>query len=214
MDWKQEKIWTSGEWKLFQSNIEEFKLFKRDGTFICDLVPVSFGRIGPRVGRPSQVSEEEWGEIREGVPCPSDNWTEINFPDPTPRPTREWGKEFQIEFPNLFEKAPYFGFQEGWIPLMKEFCRELTEKAPGRRLEVGAKEKYAGLEIVLWDEKGRILRGWFSSLCEKYWDRSQTICEVCGDPGKWEENENQWEKIRCHQHREGRDHIHFLTTRK
>lgn len=91
---------------------------------------------------------------------------------------------------------PYIECDVGWDDLLLELDSKLAELAPDYQV-LQIKEKYGGLRfyaIGLSDEG--------LDLIEEYEDRSLTICETCGSPGRLMQDRG-WYKTVCDEHSEG-----------
>ena len=101
-------------------------------------------------------------------------------------------------FPNLYqgcglspkESNMCFGFEcgDGWFDLIEELSTKLE---PMGVIATQVKEKYGGLRFYV------------ASATDEAWDlideaeeKSEAICETCGDPGRLRTNQG-WDKTLC-----------------
>jgi hypothetical protein len=105
---------------------------------------------------------------------------------------------------------------DGWKPLVLELHERLVERWPNYEIDQ-IKEKFGGLRFYADpcletpdfpdDVQGIIAHnawyeehvGTFQALISEYEWKSETICEVCGQPGK-NGDENFWWSTRCPEH--------------
>ena len=67
---------------------------------------------------------------------------------------------------------------KGWHSLLDELHAELVKVNPDYRTEQ-VKEKFAALTVYISPWSDEIFQ-----ILQKYYDRSKTICEYCGEPGE------------------------------
>lgn len=67
---------------------------------------------------------------------------------------------------------------QGWHSLLDEMHAELIRVAPDYRTDQ-VKEKFAALTVYISPYSDEI-----QEILQKYYDRSKTICEQCGEPGE------------------------------
>lgn len=85
-------------------------------------------------------------------------------------------------FPNPEGPSLTFGVGPGWLPLVDELLTALGEARGQVPLEFGVTDiraKNGRLEVYLdgWNDQ-------LEDIVDHYCDLSETICEVCGEPGK------------------------------
>ena len=84
--------------------------------------------------------------------------------------------------------------RSGWFPLVIELIKKLNAYGWNKKVTC-IKEKYAGLrfhaECVYGDA--------FSNIVEKYENKSQNVCETCGEPGEIRSNSG-WDYVACRKH--------------
>lgn len=98
--------------------------------------------------------------------------------------------EFYDAFPLCFPQgAPRCGFYvgDGWLPLIKQLCIDITvelEKLPKEeriKFQVSqVKEKFGSLRFYA----DAVFYGPINDLISKAEKDSESICEICGAPGK------------------------------
>jgi len=98
--------------------------------------------------------------------------------------------------PTLQANLMVFGFEtgRGWYPLIYELLNKLQaiEDRDGIGLEITQiKEKFGGLRVYTNIGTDEI---W--NLIEEYGEKSFTICEICGKPGKLRNNHG-WYTTLC-----------------
>jgi|SRR5882672_3645114 len=105
-------------------------------------------------------------------------------------------------YPNLYMHMKYFECANGWYALIDELSSELEKliidfnKTPDHEPEftccfaVQVKEKFGGLRFYMSCETDKM-----SDLIRKSEEDSYKICELCGDPGK--PNNNGWITTLC-----------------
>lgn len=105
-------------------------------------------------------------------------------------------------------------FDDGWYDLLYELCTEITAAYKSRGLPVNieisqVKEKYGRLCFYFALERGkhRLSPGYTRhkmysvvvEIVEKYENLSETICEVCGEPGSLR-SDLSWIRTLCNTH--------------
>lgn len=120
-------------------------------------------------------------------------------------------KQLYEAYPKLFaqvggspqETCMYWGCAhgDGWFNLLKEACEKLKD-APIQFAQI--KEKFGGLRIYYdylgSDDENAMSDDEVSDILEDIEDRSLTICEVCGAPGK--PTGPGWIQTLCEEHRQ------------
>lgn len=119
-------------------------------------------------------------------------------------------KQLYEKYPKLFgqvggspqETCMYWGcsHDDGWFELLKEACEKLKD-APIEFAQI--KEKFGGLRIYfdyLGDDDSDMTFDEVSDILEEIEERSFTICEICGAPGK--PTGRGWIQTLCEKHRQ------------
>lgn len=88
----------------------------------------------------------------------------------------------------------------GWHSLLDEMHAELVQVAPDyRTLQV--KEKFAALTVYLSPCTGEV-----AEILDKYYARSKTVCEECGEPGEVRTS-RFWLRTLCDAHENARSRV-------
>lgn len=115
--------------------------------------------------------------------------------------TEDFKEVLDSEFPFMAEVGLECG--EGWYPLIRELCREITAayEAAGKPADIvvsQVKEKYGEL-CFYFDCRCQGLRTEIEKIVEKYEEMSGCVCEVCGAPGSLR-TDLQWIQTLCDEH--------------
>jgi len=92
----------------------------------------------------------------------------------------------------------HFECDDGWFGILLELSPKLAKLGA---VVPGVKEKYARLEWYVYSPNPPYGTSEIESLLKAATEKSMETCEVCGEPGRICENENQWEKTLCRKHR-------------
>ena len=85
----------------------------------------------------------------------------------------------------------YKAFNEGWNKLFEELLAELEPY----NVEIGeAKEKYGTLTVYAYSKTHQKE---VRAILDKYEDKSEHICELCGDKGEMRTIYGDWLKVLC-----------------
>lgn len=119
----------------------------------------------------------------------------------------EYERKFWDEFPFMRkwnsitetheESTVLCEFSDGWLPLMYDLCKEIKDYMESNHLDlnslhiVQAKEKFGALRVYCDGGDLEILK-----TIDKYEDKSQSICETCGEPGSTSSS-NGWMLTLC-----------------
>ena len=107
------------------------------------------------------------------------------------------------KYPDLFEdrhlstaetRIQHITVDDGWYDLVDAMCRELHAKSPKTRF-LQIKEKFGKLRVYF-----RVSDDNASTIKHTYEEKSATICETCGKPGKIEWRDRQFVKAACRRH--------------
>lgn len=83
--------------------------------------------------------------------------------------------------------------REGWYSLIEELLDKLNVVCEDKHIYIQeVKEKFGGMRV--WAEGDTTDEVW--NLIEEYENKSYTICEVCGKPGKYRD-ELAWKQTLC-----------------
>lgn len=87
--------------------------------------------------------------------------------------------EYNSFFPGLYEKSPSqawgLHFEDGWVELFSNLCRNIREADTNNFTFVQVKEKFGGLRIYFLGGNEKICQ-----LIKEAEDASLEICEFCG----------------------------------
>lgn len=89
---------------------------------------------------------------------------------------------------------------QGWHSLLDELHAELVKVAPDY-VTGQVKEKFAALTVYVSPHSREI-----AEILGKYYDRSRTVCEECGQPG-WVRHSRFWLKTLCDEHEASRSRM-------
>jgi len=117
--------------------------------------------------------------------------------------------QLYLRFPNIFkglnkpltDSLMVFGFEcgDGWYDLIYQLCEEIEKQSLLEDVcvpeAIQVKEKFGELRFYVSGTTSSIL-----DVIEDAADKSEKICEICGQPGITLENRG-WLKTRCEKHK-------------
>lgn len=105
------------------------------------------------------------------------------------------------KYPRLLGHPPTLELGDGWYHLIDALCdalqRETDQGRAGQLVFLDLREKYGLLDPWPGGEPGSCTERQLGMI-EMAETLSQTICDVCGAPGKL--NETGWYRVRCQDH--------------
>jgi|SRR5690606_903362 len=119
--------------------------------------------------------------------------------------------EFYQKYPQMFPKGePYCGFycDYGWWPLINRLCSDISTEVDKLGLEgndktkpsvtvAQIKEKFGGLRYYVdFENSDESFMKKINALIHEAEEKSFTICEMCGEPGKMAAKKS-WMKTLC-----------------
>jgi hypothetical protein len=110
------------------------------------------------------------------------------------------------DFPHLLGSLTYIECGDGWVPLIRKLCEDISRIQGNTKISVGqVKEKFGGLRFYLdatLNVEDENAMDQIHKLISKAESDSYHICERCGEAGK-ERNEG-WIVTLCDKHHEER----------
>ncbi len=106
---------------------------------------------------------------------------------------------FQDRTKSINQSNMAFGLEcgDGWYDLIDKLCSDLMASKNENVIATQVKEKYGRLCFYVQTARDENYKLIYQA--EK---NSETICEMCGKPGKNEVSKTTWYRTRCKEHRE------------